>query len=122
MEAKTTITYEDKLLIASGSFFTFGTGETKLLLEYKGDNVKFIFDVVNDDTEHKNLISSQVCLPDTLKITIKNYRMVMGNAVLGPIKLGEIAGQSFFMLLTVQGAKSDGSKLITYSLYVQEGG
>ncbi len=110
MEAKITITYENKRLIASGSFFTFGVGETNLLLEYKGDSIKFVFDVVNDESEHKNAISSQIALPDTLKVTIRNYRMVMGNAVVGPVKLGEIAGEGLFMLLTVRGAKSDGSK------------
>jgi len=121
MEAKITVTYNDKRLIASGTFFTLGEGETNLLLEYKGDNIKFVFDVVNDESEHKNLISSRVDLPDTLKITIQNYRMVMGNAVLGPIEVGEIAGHAFFMLLSVRGAKSDGSKSITYSLYIKEG-
>lgn len=121
MEAKTTITYQNKRLIASDTFFTFGVGETNLLLEYKGDHVKFIFNIVNDDSENKNLITSRVSLPDTLNITIQNYKMVMGNTVIGPTKLGEIAEQSFFMLLTVCGVMSDGSKLITYSLYVQEG-
>lgn len=121
MEAKVTVTYKDKRLIASGTFFTFGEGETALLLEYKSDSIRFVFDVVNDESEHRNVITSRVALPDTMKITIQNYRMVMGNAVLGPVKLGEIAGQTFFMLLAVRGAKSDGSKSITYSLYVQEG-
>lgn len=121
MEGKVTVTYQNKLLIASGMFFTFGEGETNLLLEYKGDRLKFVFDVVNDESENRNSISSQIALPDTLKVTIRNYRMVMGNAVLGPVELGEIAGESCFMLLTVRGAKSDGSKSITYSIYVQEG-
>ena len=120
-EAKLTITYQNKRLIASGTFFTFGEGETNFLLEYKGDSIKFVFDVVNDESEHRNSINSLIALPDTLKVTIRNYRMVMGNAVVGPVKLGEIAGESFFMLLTVRVAKSDGSKSITYSIYVQEG-
>lgn len=121
MEAKVTISYQNKRLIASGTFFTFGEGETNLLLEYKDDSIRFVFDVVNDESEHRNAISSRIALPDTLKVTIRNYRMVMGNAVVGPVELGVIAGESIFMLLTVRGAKSDGSKSITYSIYVQEG-
>ncbi|MDH5711933.1 MAG: hypothetical protein OEZ15_09755 [Gammaproteobacteria bacterium] len=121
MEANVSITYQNKRLIASGTFFTFGEGETTLLLEYKNDYIKFVFDILNDESEHKNVISSRVVLPDTLRVTIQNYRMVMGNAVVGPTELGEMAGTSVFMLLSVRGAKSDGSKGITYSIYVQEG-
>lgn len=121
MVATTTITYKSKLLIASGTFITFDEGETILLLEYKGDRVRFVFDVVNDGSDVSNSITSSVALPDTLRITIRNYKVVMGNAVVGPVALGEIAGRKFFMLLLVKGAKSTGAKLITYSLYIEEG-
>jgi hypothetical protein len=89
-------------------------------LEYDGDCVNFIFDIVNASGEPKNDISSRVLPPDTLRVTIRNYNLMLGNTVLGPVALGEIAGHRFHLLLYVKGARSKGSKLITYRIYIED--
>ena len=113
------IRHQDRKLIASGTFITLDEGQTVLELTVDNDHVRIIFNVVNDDSGTRNDITGQVELPDKFRVEIRNYRQVMGNPMVGPVALGEIAGRPFYLLFSVRGAKSDGSKIITYSVYVE---
>ena len=120
MSTSVTITHGNRRLIASGTFITFDKGESILELVVDDDRVKIIFDIINDSSDLRNDITGQVELPDKFRIFIRNYRQVMGNPMVGPVALGRIADHLFFLLFSVRGAKSDGSKIITYTVYVEE--
>lgn len=121
MAVSTRITHGNRKLVASGTFVTFGEGESRLELTVDDDRVEIIFNVLNDASEIKNDITGQVELPDKFRVAIRNYRQVMGNPLVGPVALGKIAGKPFYLLFSVRGARNDGSKIITYSVYVEGG-
>lgn len=120
MAVSTVITHGNRSLIASGTFITFDEGESRLELTVEDDRVEIIFNVINDGSDIRNNIIGQVELPDKFRVVIQNYRQVMGNPMIGPVALGQIAGRPFYLLFTVRGTKNDGSKIITYSVYVEE--
>lgn len=119
MTVSTIITHGNRRLIASGTFITFDEGESKLELTLEDDRVEIIFNVVNDESDIKNNITGQVELPDKFRVVIRNYLQVMSYPMIGPVALGKIANRPFYLLFSVRGAKSDGSKIINYSVYVE---
>jgi len=121
IDTLTTITHYDKELIDSGSFLTFGEGESVLTLSYKNDYVYINFNIINNDSGNRNKITSKIIPPDSVELLIENYSLLFGNTSIGPVKLGKLAGSDLYIVMIVEGTKSKGTKLITYSLYVGGG-
>lgn len=62
-EARTKVTYADKELLASGSFLTFGSGETTIAVGLGDEEIRLVivFSGAETDTSKQKLESS---LPD----------------------------------------------------------
>lgn len=114
----TKVTYQDKQLLGSINFLTFGREETRIELEYLNEKIFFIIEFLLDDT--KQMKHEFVTLDSqTLKLRLTNWENTLGMGFANPIDVGTIAGHGFYMIIWVKkaGTKSACHE-VTLSAYI----
>jgi len=114
--ATVSISYEDKILVATGSLITFGPEEMLLDVEYHGDRLK-IFLLFQDSTDAKtNRLHADPIPPDGVRLTIRTPLRSLG--AFFAIDIGYIADRALWCNLRVSPLGDTPSKHVVYSLYV----
>jgi len=113
----------DKIVLASGSLFTFGLGKTVFALHYKGDELRVVFDFQDDEgNERSRTIGVTGGAPPEIMLKFQNYRNRRGTMNVSPILLGTIADSSLWLRYGIYAVGPAGSdaKLVTYTYYVED--
>ena len=116
-DRKIKITFGDKELLCSGSFFTFGHGEATLEIDHHGDRLRFIFNFVHSD-EKGYRKESQVVDPMTLKITFTNYENTDGLFTKKPWEIGTLSNRRIYLIYRISQHSDTEMKLVIYSFYL----
>ena len=118
MRASTIVTYLDKELISSESFYTLGIGTTTLEVSYGNEKIAIEFVVAEAADQPANKVWLEVVRSDRLQVHIQNFRQLMPAQLLGPVELGSMAQRPLILALAVTAAKPSPCKHISYSLYM----
>ena len=117
---KIDISYDDKILIASGSFFTFGDNETALDIRYQGDDLHFRFKFDRSPTHPGPSIHYGIENSDTLIITLYNLdKYPAGLYSIKPLDVGTIKNRSIYLIYHVVPLRNTEMYQIIYSFYLR---
>ena len=113
------ISYQDKELLCSGTFITFGREQTILEIKYKTDSVKLIFEFVTSQETQGAQTRTEIVDPPALKFTLINFDSPLGTRSTVPWEIGKTLNRTIYLLCDIVDLQgSEGLKKVTYSIYL----
>jgi len=112
-----TITYDDKKLIASGSFITFGQGSTTLEVNYSGDRVCLELEFIDSEEDTEQKLKVSLLDEKTAKYRFYNYKNTLGTVVF-PVEIGTIGRHRLWFSYKIYGFEKHWVKHVFYFFYV----
>lgn len=119
MQGQVEVSYQNKLLIASGNFHCFGDGISTLKLTYLRDYINLDINLISDEELETSKLELHPKSDDTLELRLSNYQWVKSEQTIGPVAVGEIANKPFYLLLGISGGSATSARSISYSIYIE---
>lgn len=119
-DAKVNITYENKTLICSGLFFSLGSSDSIIDIEYQGEKIRFRFLFINDKDKPEMRKEVEVLVENDARIKFYNYSYSSGIQTVEPWRLGTINDKPLFIVYKISQLENTQMKLIQYAFYVEE--
>lgn len=115
---KIKITSDDKELISSGSFFTFGEGETRIEIDYDKESLCLILNFVHSDQDKRIRKEAEVVNDTTVRITFTNYESPQGIYTAEPLRVGQLKNRPLYLIYRISQLQKSKMKHFSYSFYL----
>ena len=113
------IKYNDKELLDSMTFMSFGNGETEIEFGEGKEKLKVILDFIDEEEPKEQKLQFVVIDQHTLKIMLTNWNNVLGTTFNEAVKIGSFRKRELFLILNVKKAGQKAAfREVTFSLYV----
>jgi hypothetical protein len=118
MENSVTIKFDDKILLSSGTFQTFGDGVTEMSIEYKKDTMYLNFKFEDNEGESKATTKAEKLGEEKGLIRFINFNSTLGAFNSEPLVLGYISDHKVWLLYEIRNLTNTDRKQFTYSIYI----